>query len=110
MRKIGKIRATFLLSMAIWAGSVFAQDLAKTINDSSARILIYPNPAFETFYLEVKNVFPESYTVSIYGSDGQLVAEKRTSEEVTAMSLPPGTYSLQLIVGKNVYYEKVIVQ
>ncbi|MBI3501136.1 MAG: T9SS type A sorting domain-containing protein [Bacteroidetes bacterium] len=98
-------RVKVFITIIFLAIGVAAQEQRFNIpNDSLPRIDIYPNPAFEVFYVQTKNIFPNDYTLKIFDSNEKLVLETK------AISLSKGTYSIQIVSGGNIYYRKIIVQ
>ncbi|NPD85133.1 T9SS type A sorting domain-containing protein [Lentimicrobium sp. L6] len=68
------------------------------MNNTVADVLIYPNPARTTLYIQTENKDFETYR--IYSLHGQLLEESKFESEISIQHLPPGFYFLQLM-GKN---------
>ncbi len=76
---------------------------------------IYPTPAKSEFYLDFdKNPEDMDIHVSISDLSGKTFQPSRiyTSESLVSVpvdDLSPGLYTVQVIVGKSIYYDKIIV-
>lgn len=68
-----------------------ADELEETI---STEVLLYPNPADETVYIESGNATITS--VNIYNAMGQLVKSKPFSENIDVSDLAAGVYSVEI--------------
>ena len=68
------------------------------MKNTEADVLIYPNPARTTLYIQTENKGFETYR--IYSLQGQLLEESNFDSEISIQHHPPGFYFLQLM-GKN---------
>lgn len=57
-------------------------------------INIYPNPTYDAINIEVSG--PLDFDVSLYSTDGQLIAAYSTTTQIFVNTLPSGTYLLEI--------------
>ncbi|MFH0867638.1 MAG: T9SS type A sorting domain-containing protein [Bacteroidota bacterium] len=101
---------------APWIRDEWDNPPAVTISGNSSyytrqQILCYPNPAYETLYIETENI--KADCIRIYSIDGSLVYEKyyskRNPEIININNLQRGIYFLKVSLKEKVYVNKIIV-
>ncbi len=65
---------------------------------------VYPNPVYETLYIEPQTT--SDFTVELYNTHGQLVLQSQNNTTISVADLPKGIYMLKLTIDKQVYYSK----
>lgn len=69
-------------------------------------VLIYPNPVSDIF--DIKTAFPWQRMI-LYDRQGQAVLQFSKTDRLTAATLPPGIYFIQLILSNTCYGQKVVL-
>ena len=91
----------------------------QTIEESSSKIIIYPNPMQgRRLTIRMQGMPKDRYTMELFNAEGKLVISRQFNHSGTASemtfdmkSLPAGSYQLSLLTGsKTVKSETLIVQ
>ena len=91
----------------------------QTIEESSSKIIIYPNPMQgRRLTIRMQGMPKDRYTMQLFNAEGKLVISRQFNHSGTASemtfdmkSLPAGSYQLSLLTGsKTVKSETLIVQ
>ena len=75
--------------------------------------LIYPNPTNGSFIVTVKDIFNEGYDLKISNSIGQVVYSLKNSiieQQVLDLDLREGIYTISLVINKQIYNRKLVIQ
>lgn len=74
--------------------------------NSNAGIILYPNPANNTFSVKINN--SNNTTVRLFSLAGQLVLQTTQTENIDISSLPAGTYMISIISNSITTTQKLI--
>jgi hypothetical protein len=98
---------------------VYSKVVSLSFSNDHPNISIFPNPVGNELQLKMQNSAPATYSVAIFGSQGQKVIEtvvitNGASEQhiITVKALPAGVYQIQVTdeQGNRVHMEKFIKQ
>ncbi len=67
---------------------------------------VYPNPVYETLYIEPQTT--SDFIVELYNTHGQLVLQSQNNTTISVTDLPKGVYMLKLTIDQQVYSTKVV--
>jgi photosystem II stability/assembly factor-like uncharacterized protein len=90
-----------------WATSI------EEIDENIPFVWIYPNPAYDRLYIEVKNPQSRICRVFLYNLSGQKLIERNfdgTLTELDIKSVNPGIYFIRTEVGDKMYSKQIVIQ
>ena len=76
-------------------------------------IVIYPNPAEETLFINLNNTFTNKATVSVHNTLGQIVSSTTSSDrliEIDVRNMKKGIYFLEIIEPNRCFWREFIKQ
>lgn len=76
-------------------------------------IMLYPNPAEAGFSIDFQDFNGEPFKVQLVDLSGKTVYAAKFNQPsifIETESLPAGFYTVELIVGEKMYYDKLIIQ
>ncbi|MGZ4089660.1 MAG: T9SS type A sorting domain-containing protein, partial [Bacteroidia bacterium] len=97
---------------AVFSGTCIGTSVA-AINNTSASLSVYPNPASNMVSVNVSNV-NETAFVEVYNAIGQVVISAKdisgSSMELNVSALAKGVYVVKLTSGKEVSNTKLVIE
>ena len=91
-----------------YGDELWKMELVPTVvNDvnSNTGILLYPNPANNTFSIKKNN--SNNTTVKVFSLTGQLLLQTQQTENISIGSFPAGIYTVQILSSGKTYTEKL---
>lgn len=90
----------------------FATDVSIEEAKTKAEIMIYPNPTFDEFYIDLGDT--EKSELLLYDSLGKLVLKSnllaQTTNSISVRSLPSGTYFGRIVLNNKVLNFKLMIR
>lgn len=88
------------------------QEPASSVDEEMQKLAVWPNPARDLLNLELPET--EAQLIRLVGADGRIISEEQnvTLQGIHTMpvsDLAPGNYILQVLTGKRVYVNQIVI-
>ena len=84
---------------------------ATTIVDLKSTVIIYPNPATQTIQIKGIDIFSNKANYQLTDLNGKTIMQGRMdSETIDISGFPKGIYLLSLDTGKEIIFEKIMIE